>query len=73
MSKFWRPDTLRQQPSGTNRKVQLFRIRQIFLTTFSEEETEKLISPRSEEKVLFNSQYKNYFKRDLRQNSTNHI
>ena len=42
-------------------------------TTFSEEETENLISPWSEEKVLFNSRHKDYFKKDVRQNAINRI
>ena len=42
-------------------------------TTFSEEETEKLISLWSEEEVLFNCRLKDYLKKDLRQNATNHI
>ena len=42
-------------------------------TTFSEEETENLISLWSEEEVLFNSRHKDYFKKDVRQNAINHI
>lgn len=42
-------------------------------TTFSEEETEKLISLWSEEEVLFNCRHKDYFKRDIRQNAINRI
>ena len=38
-------------------------------TTFSEEETENLISLWSEEEVLFNSRHKDYFKKDVRQNA----
>ena len=42
-------------------------------TTFSEEETEKLISLWSEEEVLFNCRHKDYFKRDIRLNAINRI
>ena len=42
-------------------------------TTFSEEETEKLISLWSEEEVLFNCRNKDYFKRDIRLNAINCI
>ena len=42
-------------------------------TTFSEEETENLISLWSEEEVLFNSRHKDYFKKDVRQNAVNGI
>ena len=42
-------------------------------TTFSEEETENLISLWSEEEVLFNSRHKDYFKKDVRQNAINRI
>ena len=42
-------------------------------TTFSEEETENLISLWSEEEVLFNSRHKGYFKKDVRQNTINRI
>ena len=42
-------------------------------TTFSEEETEKLISLWSEEEVQFNCRHKDYFKRDIRQNAINRI
>ena len=42
-------------------------------TTFSEEETEKLISLWSEEEVLFNCRHKDYFKRDIKQNAINRI
>ena len=42
-------------------------------TTFSEEETGKLISLWSEEEVLFNSRHNDYFKRDVRQNAMNRI
>ena len=42
-------------------------------TTFSEEETKKLISLWSEEEVLFNCRHKDYFKRDIRLNVINRI
>jgi len=42
-------------------------------TTFSEEETEKIISLWSEEEVLFSSCHNDYFKRDVGQNAMNHI
>ena len=42
-------------------------------TTFSEEETEKLISLWSQEEVLFNCRHKDYFNRDKRQNAINRI
>ena len=38
-------------------------------TTFSEEETENLISLWSEVEVLFNSRHRDYFKKDVRQNA----
>ena len=37
-------------------------------TTFSEEETERVISLWSEEEVLFKSRHKDYFRKDIRQN-----
>ena len=40
-------------------------------TTFSEEETEELISLWSEEEVLFNSCNKDYFKKNARRNAIN--
>ena len=41
-------------------------------TTFSEEETEKIISLWSEEEVLLNCLHKDYFKNDVRQNAIKH-
>lgn len=42
-------------------------------TSFSEEETDKLISLWSREEVLFNCRHKDYFKRDARQVAINRI
>ena len=41
--------------------------------TFSDEETENMISLWSEEEVLFNSRHRDYFKNDARQSAVNHI
>ena len=38
-------------------------------STFSEEETERIISMWGEEEVLFNSRHKDFFKNDVRQNA----
>ena len=42
-------------------------------TTFSEEETKKIISLWSGEEVLFNSRHKDYVERNATQNAMNHI
>ena len=41
--------------------------------TFSDEETENMISLWSEEEVLFNSRHRDYFKNDARQSAVNRI
>ena len=41
--------------------------------TFSEKETEKLISLWSEEEVLFNCRHKDYFKRDKTKSDQSHF